>query len=260
MTATRPAVRLAAAFALLIFVQGCSYLGLGAKGPAPEARPGDLFKQGEDLLKRAKYEKARLAYNAIKEHDPDRTYEPLVQIRLGDSYYEEERYQEAEVEYKRFLDLHPHNKAAPYVKYQLGMCSFKQIGGPDRDPQYAVTAAARFGELLKDYPGNTYVEEATEKLRISRGKVAEHEFVVGKYYFDRGSYKAAIGRFKGITAEYKGSSLEPEVLYYLADSYERTGDFEAAKSTLSVLYQEYPNHRMAEKAKKTLSREIPQGK
>ncbi len=245
------------AFAAVLLLAVCGCATTGSKNVAPIPSADDAFRKGENLLKNGHYDEARQAYNSVKEVDPEKTYEPLVEIRLGDSYYEQERYDEAEVEYKRFLDLHPQNKAAPYVKYQLGMCNFKQIGFPDRDPSFAVSSVKYFGELLKDFPNNPYEEEAKEKLRIAREKVAEHEFVVGSYYYRTDDYKAAAGRFKGIIADYPGSKDEPETLYYLADSYIRLKDYTAAKDTLAVLYKEYPNNRMAVKARDDLADRIP---
>jgi outer membrane protein assembly factor BamD len=249
------AVALAAMFAL----SGCTVFHWGgptASSPKPQPQAEDLFKKGEELLEKGKYEEARQTYSKVKETDPEKLYDALVQIRLGDSYYEESRYAEAEVEYKRFLELHPANKAAAYVKYQLGMCNFKQMGRADRDPNFATEATRNFSELLKNYPNSPYTDEAREKLKIAKGKVAEHEYSVGMYYYKGGFYRAAANRFKGIIENYPNSSVEPEVLYMLADSYIRLDNMEDAKTVLSILYQEYPNNEYAEKAKSGLAGKI----
>lgn len=246
--------------ALVLTLQACTVFQWGGttKTETPANKQADdLFKEGEDLLAKGKYDAARQKYSSVKERDPEKFYDALVQIRLGDSYYEEARYAEAEVEYKRFLDLHPKNKAAAYVVYQIAMCNFKQIDRPDRDPSFSINAMNRFSELLKDYPDNPYAEEAKEKLRIARNSVAAHEFVVGQYYYRTGSYKAAAARFKGIRDNYPGSKDEPETMYLLADCYIRLGDYEAAKNALAVLYQEYPNNRFAVRAKDKLALKIP---
>lgn len=255
----RPALGVFAFAALLgLAAQGCTLLTFGGP-PEPKPEPGaeDLFKQGEELLAKGKYKQAREAYGKVKSADPEKFYDPLVQIRLGDSYYEEGSYAEAEVEYRRFLELRPRNKAAPYVKYQLGMCNFKQISNPDLDPRFAEESVRHFTELLRDYPDNPYTEEAGERLRIARTKLADHEYFVGMYYYEREAYKAASKRFKGLVDAFPGSKVEPEALYYLADSYINLGRFDQAKDALAVLFQEHPDHRMAGKAKEELLREIP---
>ncbi len=247
------------ALVMLLSLSACTVFQWGgpAKAAAPQPQAEDIFRQGEDLLAKGKYEEARQKYSSVKERDLDKSYDALVQVRLGDSYYEEARYSEAEVEYKRFLEMHPQNKAAPYVLYQIGMCNFKQMDKPDRDPSFSVNAMTSFDSLLKNYPNSPYEEEAREKLRIAKGNVAEHELVVGKYYYKRDSWSAAAKRFKGIIETYPGAKDEPETLYLLADTYIKTKDFDAAKNTLSVLYQQYPNNRFAEKAKDKLAKQIP---
>ena len=248
----------AAALTAVIMLSGCTVFNWGGKSESPKPQPQaeDTFKKAEDLLAKGKYEEARTSYSKVKETDPEKLYDALVQIRLGDSYYEEARYAEAEVEYRRFLELHPVNKAASYVKYQLGMCNFKQMGRADRDPTFASEAVRNFSELLKSYPNSPYQDEAREKLKIAKGKVAEHEYTVGMYYYKGGFYRAAASRFKGIIENYPSSSVEPEVLYRLTDAYIRLGNMEDAKTTLSILYQEYPNNEFAGKAKEDLAGKI----
>jgi len=247
---------LTAAAAALIFVsQGCSFLHWGgsASSPAPVPQAEDLFKQGEGALAKGNYDEARQKYTSIRERDPEKSYDALVQVRLGDSYYEEARYSEAEVEYRRFLEMHPHNKAAAYVLYQIGMCSFKQMDAPDRDPSFGVNAMEVFTRLQKEYPNNPYQDEAKEKLRLAKANVAGHELSVGRYYYKNGDYKTAVKRLQAVLDNYRGGSTDPEVLYLLADSQIRNKEYDAAKSTLSILYQDYPNNEYALKAKKKLA-------
>ncbi|HLB25002.1 MAG TPA: outer membrane protein assembly factor BamD [Nitrospirota bacterium] len=251
---------LIAAAAAVFMLSGCTLLKWGGPDASikPEPVADDVFKQGEELLAKGKYEEARKKYSSVKEKDPERYYDALVQVRLGDSYYEEARYAEAEVEYRRFLELHPKNKAAPYVMYQLGMSNFKQMDLPDRDPEFAANAQYHFSELLKAYPDNPYKDEAREKLRLAKARVAEHELVVGNYYYKRGAYKASAKRYRYILDSYPQSYNEPEVMYKLVDSHIRLGEFDKAKEALAVLYHEYPTHGYSDMAKNNLAPRIPQ--
>jgi len=239
---------------------GCTVLQWGGPDdqvePIPDAE--STFNEAERLFEEGNYKKAREVYEEVKAHDPEKFYDPLVQIRLGDSYYEEGRFEEAEVEYQRFIDIRPKNKAAPYVKYQIGMCNFKRIAEPYRDPSPAREAARHFSELLETYPGNPYEDEAKEKLRVARGNLAEHEFSIGHYYYRTGKYEAAAGRFRVIREEYPGSKVEPETLYYLTDSYIELEQFDKARETLAIMKQEYPNHELTQDAVEDFTPEIPE--
>jgi outer membrane protein assembly factor BamD len=235
---------------LIIIISGCA-----SSDKADEQKePSVLYKEAEEKIKKGSYEEARESLKKVIEKDAEKSYSPVAQIRTADSYYDEEKFDEAIEEYKRFLSLYTHNKYASYVQYQIGMSHFRQIEHIDRGHEHLDGAIKEFGNLLKNYPRSPFADEAKERLRKCNDMAAEYEFYVGKYYFKKDSYKAAVSRFEGLIKKYPQSSWVAEALYHLGLSYKELGNFEKAKESLKRLTSEYPDYRYKGDAEKTLTR------
>jgi len=120
-----------------------------------------------------------------------------------------ERFDDAAGEYKRFVELYPYNRIASYAQYQLAMCAFKQIDSPDRTPEHAEKALAEFEALLSRYPQSPYADETREKIAVSKDHLAEHEYLIGQFYYKKGAYQAALSRFDHLLGKYAHAKVEP---------------------------------------------------
>jgi outer membrane protein assembly factor BamD len=162
-------------------------------------------------------------------------------LRIADTYYGEEKYAEAQVEYQAFINFHPVHRDASYAQYQIGMCSYQEITTIDRDPALTRTALMAFQALLTKYPKSPYEEEANKYITICREKLAEYELYVGKFYYKKGSYQAAIGRLEKLVKDYPGSAAEQDALYYDGLSHQERGDKAKAISAFEALAAKYPD-------------------
>ncbi len=212
-----------------------------------------LLRKADELIKAGKYEEARRFLERVKAEDASQEYAPLAQLRIGDTYFAEERYEEAEVEYEAFLDRYTYHTYAPYAQYRLGMTYFKRIGSVDVSYSMAKQALSAFEELLRRYPRNPYVEATERRIKSCRSVLAEYELYVGKFYFKKGSYRAAIGRFEGILRDYPDSRPEAEALYYIGLSYKKMGDHEKATEAFNTLIERFPNTEFSRKAEEVIA-------
>jgi outer membrane protein assembly factor BamD len=214
---------------------------IAACGKEPPFDPVEKFRDAEDKMQRFKYEDARKGYQEIQEKAPDRSYDADIMLRIADTYYGEEKYAEAQVEYQAFLNFHPVHRDASYAQYQIGMCNYNEITTIDRDPALTRTALKEFQALLAKYPGSPFEEEAKKYIAICRGKLAEYELYVGKFYHKKGSYLSAIGRLEKLLKDYPGLEAEQEALYYLGLSRQERGDREQAITAFETLAAKYPD-------------------
>jgi outer membrane protein assembly factor BamD len=209
--------------ALLAAAGGCNWFG-GSSGVSDEAfdTPAQvLANEAETLYREGDYDESANLFQALKDRFPYSRFALLADLRVGDAYYKSKRYEEAVLAYEDFIRLHPKNEAVPYAIHQMGMVYFDQMLTPDRDPSNARKAMRAFQRLVKQYPDSEWAVRAQPRLQEAIRRLAAHDMVVGKYYFDTKSYRAAMGRFKRVLTQYPDVGLYNEAMEYLRKSQEK---------------------------------------
>ena len=102
------------------------------------------------------------------------------------------------------------------------------------------------------FPRNPYRDVLDLRINQCRNTLAEYEFLVGEFYYKKGSYYAAVERFKGLLKDYPEYKGEANVLFYMGMSYENLGQNDKAREYLDRLIEKYPNNKIIKKAKKAL--------
>jgi outer membrane protein assembly factor BamD len=193
------------AFSLAFWTGGC------APKITPQRSPQMAYEEALRLLERKKYERSAEAFRKFKEDFPLSTYTPLADLRLGDSLFFDKNYAEAIVQYEDFKKLHPIHPEIPYAIYQIGMCHFKQILSIDRDQTETEKALEQFRYVVENFPQSKYAPDAKTKMQFCRRQLAEQDFYIGHFYYRKGYYKAARGRFEEVLKKYPDAGLEKKI-------------------------------------------------
>lgn len=188
------------------------------------------------------------------EDSPERAYDPKVILRRAEGLYQRKDYIESASEYQHFLELHPLHHWADYAQLKLAMSYFKQFTTIDRDAGPVRRSIVEFEKVISVYPESKFVEEARKRITLSRDRLGQHEFYVGRFYFKKKSYPAAIDRLKGLLEGYPGHPLAPDALFLLGRSYAADGDPEQAAVYFDDLIRRFPESVYVEKARRDLSR------
>jgi outer membrane protein assembly factor BamD len=167
------------------------------------------------MYREGQYEESAELFQALKDRFPYSRYALLADLRVGDAYFKSKRYEEATLAYEDFIRLHPRNDAVPYAIYQTGMVYFDQMLTPDRDPSNARKAMDTFRRLMKQYPSSEWAVKAQPRLQEATRRLAAHDMVVGRYYFNTKNYRAAMSRFKRVLTNYPDVGLYNEAMSYL---------------------------------------------
>jgi len=221
--------------------------------------PEASLKEAIELLDDKEYEDARNLLTEIKHADTSRTFAPLAQLKIAESYAMEGDDDLAIVEYKRFLEQYPDSRFAAYTQFQIASLYFGQIKGPERGAGAAKLALKEFETLQRLYPRNPFKDVVIKNIQICKDTIAEYEFIVGRFYFKKDSYKAALGRFLGIIEHYP--EFKPEfkdmenVYFHIALSYHYLGDQENAQKYYDKLVKSFPSSPLIEKLTEEMSDE-----
>ena len=195
----------------LVLFTGCSWFQEKDVKSAPE-----LAADGMEEYRQGNYKRAIENFEKLRDWYPFDRYAILAELKIADSHYQLKQYDEAVVAYQEFESLHPMNEAIPYVVYQIGLCYYEQITTIDRDQSAARNALMVFERLQRQFPDHQYSKRAGEHIHTCLKSLAGHELYVGKFYFKKKNYKAAMNRFKNIINEFPDVGIHKEALDYLA--------------------------------------------
>ncbi|RLL51019.1 outer membrane protein assembly factor BamD [Mariprofundus sp. EBB-1] len=152
----------------------------------------------------------------------------------------------------RFIDRHPTHKNVDYAKYMLAMSYYQQRTSAEKDISMYKSSISAFERLIKEHPESAYAESAQNRLQSLYNILAEHELIIGKYYFDHDRFVASANRFQELVRLYQTTSSIEEALYYLAASYAKMGLKRDARQTAMILKHNHPNSPWSSKSEQYL--------
>lgn len=186
-----------------------------------------LFDRAMNAMQHRKYDVARLSLNVLINTYPDSEYIARAKLAMGDSWYAEggsAALAQAENEYRDFITFFPNMAEAAEAQMKIGDIHFKQIEKPDRDYTHAKRAEDEYRQMLLQYPDSKLADKARVRLLQVQEILAEREYRIGRFYYLRQSYPAAIARLKTMTDTYPLYSQADEALFMLGQAYERELD------------------------------------
>jgi outer membrane protein assembly factor BamD len=210
---------------LLALTVGCT----NKKATNPLANVGSkqpdkvLFDRAMDAMKHNRFDVARMTLQTLINTYPDSEFIARAKLGVADSWYAEggtTALQQAEIEYKDFRTFFPNMPEAAEAQLKVANIHYEQMEKPDRDFTHAVRAEEEYRSLIQDYPDSKLVPRAKQRLREVQEVLADREFDIGKFYYMRMAYPAAIARLKTLADRYPLYSGADEALYLLGQSYE----------------------------------------
>ncbi|MGA8525525.1 MAG: outer membrane protein assembly factor BamD, partial [Candidatus Sulfotelmatobacter sp.] len=155
---------------------------------------------------------------------PDSEFIARAKLAVGDSWYAEggtASLEQAEQEYRDFETFFPNMPEAAEAQLKIANIQYQQMEKSDRDYTHAKRAEDEYRNLIMQYPDNPkLVKEGKERLLEVQEVLADREFGIGKFYYDRGSYPASIARLQSLVDKYPLYSKADEALYLLGQDYE----------------------------------------
>jgi outer membrane protein assembly factor BamD len=109
---------------------------------------------------------------------------------------------------------------AAEAQLKVANIHYQEMEKADRDFTHAMRAEEEYRSLIQEYPDSKLVPEAKQRLREVQEVLAQREFNIGRFYYLRLAYPAAIARLKTLVDRYPLYSGADEALYLLGQSYE----------------------------------------
>ena len=183
-----------------------------------------LFDKAMDAMKHNRFDVARMTLQTLIITYPDSEFIARAKLAVGDSWYAEggtASLEQAEQEYRDFETFFPNMPEAAEAQLKIANIQYEQMEKSDRDYTHAKRAEDEYRNLIMQYPDNAkLVKEGKERLLEVQEVLADREFEIGKFYFDRGSYQASIARLQSLVDKYPLYSRADEALYLIGQNRE----------------------------------------
>jgi len=238
---------------LLVLVLAFGVACTNKKSANPLANVGSkqpdkvLFDRAMDAMKHNRFDVARMTLQTLINTYPDSEFIARAKLAVADSWYAEggtTAMQQAEIEYKDFKTFFPNMPEAAEAQLKVANIHYQEMEKPDRDYTHAMRAEEEYRSLILEYPDSKLVPQAKQRLREVQEVLAEREYGIGRFYYLRLAYPAAIARLKTLVDRYPLYSGADQALYLLGQSYE---------SEIEVIRK---NGRMGEVAKGKMIEEL----
>jgi outer membrane protein assembly factor BamD len=105
-------------------------------------------------------------------------------------------------------------------------------------------------DFLDDYPESDRREEAAELLTEARRKLAQKTYKNGYLYYRLGHYESALIYLEKVLNDYHDTDWVREARFQIAEVHYKEKKYDQAKEEYQSFLQDFPDHKLAEKAKK----------
>jgi outer membrane protein assembly factor BamD len=241
-----------------------------------------LFDRAMEAMKKHQYDAARIMLQTLINTYPDSEFVARAKLAVGEAWYEEGSQAglaQAETEFRDFITFFPNMPEAAEAQMKIADIHYRQMMKPDRDYVHARRAEDEYRQLLLQYPDSKLADGARQRLLQVQEVLAERQFRIAHFYYERQSLIAAIARAKTLTDTYPLYSRADEALYILGQAYEqqaaRTGaakisdtlkqqlikgyvdDAAQAYSKIVTRYPAMPRYQEARKRLAAIHRPVP---
>ncbi len=199
------------------------------------------MKKGDALFAAKKFNEAEILF-------PQSEVAPRAALMASYSYYSQNYYADAIAELDRFLKVYPNHYERAYAEYLLGLCYYEQIVDEKKDLESIEKSKTIFLRLIKNYPNTDFAIDAEFKLNLINDILAAKEMYVGRYYFNKKKWIAAINRFKFVVNNYETTIYVEEALHRLVEIYYILGLEDESKKYANLLGYNYQTSKWYEKS------------
>jgi outer membrane protein assembly factor BamD len=108
--------------------------------------------------------------------------------------------------------------------------------------------------VIKNFPNSKYALDSQFKLDLVEETLASKEMYIGRYYFNREKWIAAINRFRTVVDDYDTTIYVEEALHRLVEVYYTIGLVDEAKKYANLLGYNYQSSEWYENSYKVFNK------
>jgi outer membrane protein assembly factor BamD len=220
------------------------------------------YEKGLKELESKDWVAASKYFGFIKSRFPYSKYAVLAELRLADAEFGAEQYLEAIDSYRLFIKFHPTHEMVQngYAQFRIGEAYYQQLPSDfwmfppsyEKDQSSTEDAANELKSFLDKYPDSPYRGKAKEIVVKVGKRLADHEWYVARYYWDRGKPMATVLRLRRLLERYRGVGYDVDALWLLGRAYVAVAMPDRARGVWKELVEKYPKSDKAGDAREAL--------
>ena len=199
------------------------------------------LENGDVLFAAKKFNEAEILF-------PQSNWAPKSALMAAYSYYSENYYGDSIAELQRFIKIYPKHKNLDYAYYLLAISYYEQIVDEKKDLKSLISAKNYFEFIVKNFANTEYALDSEFKIELIDDILASKEMYVGRYYFQKKKWVAAINRFRVVVDDYDTTIYTQEALHRLVEIYFILGLETESKKYANLLGYNYQSSEWYEKS------------
>lgn len=215
-----------------------------------------LFAEAKSQQASKDYKKSTEYFERLEARYPYGKYAQQAQLEIAYNNYKFDEPALAMASLDRFMKQNPTHPSLDYAMYLKGLVTFNESQGfmsalakqdmSERDPKSAKESYAAFRELVTRFPDSKYSKDAQLRMGYLIGALANYELHVGRYYYKRGAYLAAVNRGKALIDNYSHTKQVEGALGLMYHAYDKLGMTDFRDDTKRVLLKNFPETKVLE--------------
>ena len=208
----------------------------------------EAYSEGMKALESGDVLFAAKKFNEAETLFPQSTWAPRSALMAAYSYYSQDYYGDAIAELERFIKIYPNHKNLDYAYYLLGISFYEQIVDEKKDLKSLIDSKKHFEMLIERFPNTEYSLDAEFKLDLINDTLAAKEMYLGRYYFQKKKWIAAINRFRNVIDLYDTTIYVEEALHRLVETYYVLGLVDESQKYANLLGYNYQSSKWYEQS------------
>ncbi len=239
----------------------------GAQGPTAvdySVSAQKNYERGMQMLDQHEWQAAVKYFGFIRSRFPYSKFAILAEVRLADALFGAGEYLDAAEGYKVFAKLRATHElvANGYTSLRIAEAYYRQLPGDmwllppsyEKDQTSIEEANDELDRFLDKFPDSPFRKRGEELRGKVAKRLADHEWYVATYYWDRGKPMGTVLRLRRLIDRYGGVGYDERALWLLGRAYVKVDMADRARETWTQLIAKYPQSRQAGDAKGAIAR------
>ena len=234
-------------FIVIFLLSNCSSKSSNKK--ISQLSDTEIYSKGLDAFKKGNFNKATMEFDDVFLNYPFSSLASKSEIMSAYSLYQKNEISKAVTKLNSYIEMNPKGELIEYAHYLLAMCYYAKVSNENRDPGASIKSLNFFKLIITKYPNTKYAKDAKLKIQFLKNTLAKNELNIGKFYLRKGAPASSIKRFKSILQNYQNTSVIPETLYRLSESFLILGLKDEAIKSNALLNYNFPKNNWTKLSK-----------